>query len=136
MDNGDGTVTDSESGLMWMQATADGNDDGTFNAVDDAMTWQEALYWCENLSLAGYDDWRLPTIKELHSLVDYEEMIDDPVISTAYFPETVSSQYWSSTTAGTDYRDYAWFINFDCGELSRGKKLYVYYVRAVRDGQR
>ncbi|MCF8507049.1 MAG: DUF1566 domain-containing protein [Caulobacter sp.] len=59
-DNGDGTVNDEATGLMWMQA-----DSGY------GMDWQDALAYAESLSLAGYDDWRLPNIKELHSIADY-----------------------------------------------------------------
>jgi hypothetical protein len=59
IDNGNGTVTDTGSGLMWQKATAPGT-----------YTWQAALSYCENLSLAGHSDWRLPNRNELESLVD------------------------------------------------------------------
>jgi len=59
-DNGDGTITDNATGLMWQQA-----DDG--NTYD----WQGALKYAEELDLAGYDDWRMPNAKELQSIVDY-----------------------------------------------------------------
>ena len=54
IDNGDGTVTDNGTGLMWQQATAPGT-----------YTWEQALVYCENLDLANHTDWRLPTVKEL-----------------------------------------------------------------------
>ncbi len=60
VDNGDGTITDLATGLMW-QMTDDG----------DSKDWQEALAYSEALTLAGYDDWRLPSAKELQSIVDY-----------------------------------------------------------------
>ena len=59
-DNGNGTVTDSATMLMWQQA-----DDGT------ARDWLSSIQYCEELMLAGYDDWHLPNAKELQSLVDY-----------------------------------------------------------------
>ena len=59
-DNGDGTVSDSATGLMWMQ-----------NDSDSGMTWPQALDYAEDLQYAGYDDWRLPNVKELQSIVDY-----------------------------------------------------------------
>ncbi|MFO7722244.1 MAG: DUF1566 domain-containing protein [Bacteroidales bacterium] len=59
-DNGDGTVTDQATGLMWMQ-----NDNGT------AVLWEDALSYAENFSFAGYDDWRLPDVKELQGIIDY-----------------------------------------------------------------
>ena len=56
-DNGDGTVTDLNTGLMWQQG------------VDDKMTLDEALDGASSFDLAGYSDWRVPTIKELYSLI-------------------------------------------------------------------
>ncbi|PKM86361.1 MAG: hypothetical protein CVU87_12275 [Firmicutes bacterium HGW-Firmicutes-12] len=58
-DNGDGTVTDLNTGLMWQQ------DPGS------KMTWVEAMSKAEVFELAGYTDWRMPTIKELYSLIDF-----------------------------------------------------------------
>ena len=57
--NNDGTITDLDTGLMWTQLPAAG------------MNWNSALSYAENLSLAGYSDWRLPNVKELQTLVDY-----------------------------------------------------------------
>ena len=59
-DNMDGTISDAATGLMWQKA-----DDGK------ARDWENALSYAENLSLAGYSDWRLPNAKELQSIVDY-----------------------------------------------------------------
>lgn len=61
VDNGDGTVTDLATGLMWQQ------DDSQYG-----MIWRNALSYAENLDYADYDDWRLPTAKELQSIVDYD----------------------------------------------------------------
>ncbi len=66
-DNGDGTVTDNVTGLMW-QKSADMNGDGIIN-YDDKLTYNETLAIADTFSLAGYPDWRLPTIKELYSLI-------------------------------------------------------------------
>ncbi|MCP4716300.1 MAG: DUF1566 domain-containing protein, partial [Deltaproteobacteria bacterium] len=68
-DNGDGTVTDYATGLMWMQS--DSGHLGAGDGGDGALTWEQALTWGENLSYADYHDWRLPDAKELQSLVDY-----------------------------------------------------------------
>jgi hypothetical protein len=67
-DNGDGTVSDRATGLMWQQ-----QDSGMIPGApgDGAMTWEEALGWCESLDDAGHADWRLPDAKELQSIVDY-----------------------------------------------------------------
>jgi len=93
LDNGDNTVTDSISGLIWQQ-----NESSTMN-------WENALSYCENLSLAGKNDWRLPNIKELASLSDNTLTGVYEHINTTYFPDAVNnasgsqrSDYWSSTT--------------------------------------
>ena len=119
-DNGNGTVTDNVTGLMWQQQ-------------DDNITksWESALSYCENLSLATYPDWRLPNVKELNSLVDnsrYNTAID-PV-----FTGTNASYYWSSTTDISDATyAYAWNVTFNEGNTGAGSKLSAsLYVRCVR----
>ena len=129
VDNGDGTVSDTETGLMWQQAEA------------GSMNWQNALDYCEDLVLptGGYDDWRLPDRNELQSLVDYSYY--NPAIyghningAGKYFPGVLSSYYWSSTTYA-NYTYYAWHVNFYSGNVYVHNKTYSYYVRAVRSGQ-
>ena len=121
VDNGDGTVTDTGSGLMWQKATA-----------PVTYTWQNALSYCENLSLAGYSDWRLPNRNELQSLADYSRY--NPAIDPLLVLHTVSSSYWSSTTyAGSTGG--AWRVYFYDGHDGGGSKSSSYYVRAVRAGQ-
>lgn len=68
-DNGDGTVTDNVTGLMWVQ-TPDLNSDGVIN-IDDKRTLDEALAGAETFDLAGHLDWRLPTITEMYSLMNF-----------------------------------------------------------------
>ena len=135
IDNEDGTVTDTSTGLMWQQATAPGG-----------YTWQQALFYCENLILnndgewtsgtanasgARYDDWRLPNINELHSIIDFTRCY--PSIDTEYFPNTQSSYYWTSTT-WADYPYLAWNPSFNVGAYpgDHHKASYYDYVRAVR----
>lgn len=101
VDNGDGTVTDQATSLMWMQSDSV----TTYN-------WQEALDYAEQLEYAGYDDWRLPNIKELQSIIDYTRSPDthssaaiDPIFNTTAIineaGETDFPVYWSSTTHAT-----------------------------------
>jgi hypothetical protein len=138
IDNGDGTVSDFATGLMWEQKT----DDGGLQDKDNTYSWQEALSYCENLSLAGHSDWRLPNRNELQSIVDYYRY--NPSIDTTFFPNT-SSEYWTSTTYDSN-PNYAWYVSFDYSYvLLKSKSSYVlpkskfssyyYYVRAVRGGQ-
>ena len=118
-DNGDGTVTDTSTGLMWQQA-------GSSNYMD----WEQALAYCEGLNLGGYTDWRLPNKKELQSLVDYSRY--NPAINTTYFPNTAASWYWSSTT-NAYYTFSAWFMYFYYGyDHYYSNKYTDNYVRAVR----
>jgi len=120
-DNGDGTVTDTSTGLRWQQA-------GSSNT----QTWVQALAYCMGLNLGGYTDWRLPTSKELQSLVDYSRY--NPAIYTTYFSNTAASWYWSSTTYASD-TSYAWLVFFDYGYVLYTNKNGSSYVRAVRGGQ-
>ncbi|WP_343032206.1 DUF1566 domain-containing protein [Allochromatium palmeri] len=115
-DNGDGTILDRVTGLIWQQST-DTNGDGLLN-VADKLSYTQALSYCEDLSLAGQDDWRLPDIKTLYSLIDfrgrdpsgYEETDTSgliPFIDTTYFDfaygdtsageRIIDAQYASST---------------------------------------
>jgi len=120
VDNGDGTVTDTSTGLMWQKATAPGT-----------YTWQEALSYCETSTLAEYGDWRLPSVNELQSIVDYSRYT--PAINADYFPNT-ESYYWSSTTDAS-YPSNARVVYFYDGTIYGRSKSYYYYVRAVRGGQ-
>jgi len=120
-DNGDGTINDLTTGLMWQkQSTAE-------------LTWQQALAFCEALSLAGYSDWRMPNINELQSLVDYSKSM--PSIDAAFFPDT-DYHYWSSTTFTTD-PGRAYYDCFLRGRIEGYNKLQhsnIDHVRAVRGG--
>jgi len=121
VNNGNGTVTDTSTGLMWQQTTP------------GVMAWEQALSYCQNLTLADYRDWRLPTQKELRSLVDYSRI--EPAINTTYFPDMITAYYLSSTTSryGTAYPlcvDFHTGRNNHCNGIYKGG-----FVRAVRGGQ-
>ena len=126
VDNGNGTVTDNKTGLIWQQGEP------------GVMTWDSALSYCENLRLpdnsSGNTDWRLPNIKELESLTDDTRY--RPAIDTTFFPTAYASHYWSSTT-GADDPYYAWVVLFSGGHVYGRNKHYFYgsYVRCVRGGE-
>lgn len=97
-DNGDGTITDSATGLMWMQ-----DDSG------EGMTWESALEYAESKEFAGYTDWRLPNIKELQSIVDYQRApgaTSSAAIDPAFHCTHIQNEagepdfpyFWSGTT--------------------------------------
>ena len=113
-DNGDGTVSDNATGLMWSQ-----DDSG------EGMDWEAALAYAEAATTAGYDDWRLPNAKELQSIADYSGVL--PAIDTSVFNLTVLTNikgqtdypfYWSSTSNPVEGSDgavdngsvYAWVL--------------------------
>ncbi len=120
-DNNDGTVTDLSTGLVWQQTET------------RPMTWQQALAYCEGLELAGQRDWRLPSIRELQTLIDPRRQ--EPALDTRLFPGCRPEPYWSSTTR-SDRPAFAWTMDFATGrEYDGGYKLRHYPVRAVRGGQ-
>ncbi|MEW6039998.1 MAG: DUF1566 domain-containing protein [Elusimicrobiota bacterium] len=125
-DNGDGTITDNRTGLMWVK---DGNSAGCNNG--GTLTWESALTFCEGLSYAGYSDWRLPNRRELMSIVDYGTY--NPSINTTYFLNTQSNWYWTSTTYVPD-TSYAWGVYFTNGYVGYSVRTNVVYVRPVRGG--
>ena len=123
-DNGDGTITDNRTGLMWVK---DGNSAGCNNG--SVLTWEGVLTFCEGLSYAGYSDWRLPNVRELESIVDAGEQ--SPAINTTYFPNTKSGWYWTSTIYVSN-TSCAWLVDFSVGFVYGGYKALNYYVRPVR----
>lgn len=87
-DNGDGTVTDNNTGLMWQQVPS---------STD--YKWQDGVDYCNDLELAGYDDWRIPSLKELYSISNFS--VGWPYLDTSYFDlaggeVSKDEQYWSS----------------------------------------
>jgi hypothetical protein len=83
--------------------------------------------WC------GHKDWRIPTVDELSSLVDYERKL--PAINKDYFPDIVMpAGFWSATTAATS-AGFAWIVVFDDGYMGTCTKSWPYYVRLVRGGK-
>jgi hypothetical protein len=116
-DNGDGTVTDNVTGLMWQRAVP-----------ADTYSWEQAKAYCPTLKLAGHSDWRLPTRIELVSIVDFGR--SDPAIDTTYFPSTPSGRFWSSSF-GSWYD--AWIVGFGSGDtLCAAVSNTACNVRCVR----
>jgi hypothetical protein len=120
VDNGDDTVTDGRTGLVWQK-----------DGQDSIQTWDYAIAHCKQLPLGGYSDWRLPNVRELESLVDAAK--SSPAIDTDFFPNTPNSYYWSSSTY-VSYPQTAWSVDFGYGKVIRGIKGSHYNVRCVRGG--
>ena len=109
-----GEVLDTQTGLVWQQLSS-----------SSPMSWSGAQTYCAPA-------WRLPTMKELQTLVDEAET--DPAIDTSAFPDvssTSGSDYWSSSpVAGLS--SYAWYVRFEYGVPDYGDVTYQYRVRCVR----
>ena len=120
-----GVVTDSTTGLQWQDDYSDNG--GNIKSA----TWQDAIDYCEALSLDGHEDWRLPNIRELNSIVDLGHA--HPSIDPA-FQHTATDVYWSSSTYEDDH-GHAWYVYFDDGYLYTYYKDGSLYVRCVRPGE-
>jgi hypothetical protein len=115
--NGDGTVKDNVTNLVWQQ-----------EVPTDFCTWEEANAFCASLPLAG-GGWRLPTRIELVSLVDFTQR--SPAIDTSAFPNTPPNAFWSwSAVVGPS--GLAWRVNFLNGCTEYKYVLDSSYVRCVR----
>lgn len=163
VDNGDGTITDTKTGLMWEKKS----DDGSIHDKDNTYTWSGSSYGSTNVfdgtvattflaalnssgGFAGHTDWRLPNRKELDSLTNLDIAYPAPstyapfntncgVNSTGNPGCTVTT--CSCTVCGgywtsstyAEFPHYAWYADF-CGFTSVHVKNYSPYVRAVRGG--
>jgi len=146
-DNGDGTITDLNTHLMWEKKSWD----GSIHDQSNGYTWADAFStFIGGLNagggFAGYTDWRLPNVKELESIINYQNF--EPAVSAAFNANcapgctvttcscTQSLSYWSSTTyQGSP--SFAWLVSFGDGGVSGNTKvmsLVSLYVRAVRGG--
>jgi hypothetical protein len=142
-DNGDGTVTDNQTGLMWEKKS----DDGVLSINDKDLTynWSNAdivhVAALNGGPFAGYTDWRLPTVSELQSIADYGT--NNPAVPAEFNNGcalnctvltcscTVSSLYWSSTTVFSNSGS-AWYVDFSNGNVNFLSKTIAISVRAVR----
>jgi hypothetical protein len=169
-DNGDGTITDNNTGLMWEKK--DDNNAGGIHDMDVRYAWADALGIfipqlnnrcaanetvdcttngdadCSGVGgacgFAGHRDWRLPNVKELQSIVNYQNSF--PSVSAAFNTGCAASctvltcsctypaNYWSSTTiAAVPGR--AWYVRFEWGDIFfDGDKSINLWARGVRGG--
>ncbi|WP_019571004.1 DUF1566 domain-containing protein [Thioalkalivibrio sp. ALE11] len=164
LDNGDGTVTDPETGLQWMRCSLGQEWDGQTCVGEgkDKMTWQDALDAAKEVNrrggYAGYRDWRVPTIEELNSLVycssgkpgyfpfvgsrDHRGCEGDdqmPTIDLEAFPEAFPEEWqWHQFWSASPYAGssgLAWSVSFRTGDGHWSAKSTSRTVRLVRGGQ-
>jgi len=131
VDNSDGTVTDSLTGLEW---TKNANPGGL-------MTWQAALAYVKTLKTGGHSDWRLPNRRELRSLADYTKLNPalpqgHPFTNVQLADSSGSGCYWSSTTALAYGTSSAFIVVMKDSSTNVGvKSSFSLYVWPVRSGQ-
>ncbi|WP_108945699.1 Lcl domain-containing protein [Shewanella halifaxensis] len=127
----DGTVTDLATELMWAQCVVGLSGVSCDSGTAQSMNWASALEHAQTSGLAGYSDWRLPNIKELYSLVDFNRV--EPSINLNVFPATTVEYTWSSSPM-IDFAQDAWFVNFKAGlNWFKGRSSEM-LVRIVRSG--
>ena len=137
-DNGDGTISDHQTGLMWSKCSYgqtydanDANSDGIICEGSPAFgTWQQAFAWAADSTDHGHSDWRLPNIKELGSIVDFGSA--KPAINQSIFPNTASGPYWSSTPSRANVLQTI-FIGFQAGDYGPSDRISNLYLRLVRN---
>ncbi len=116
-------VTDAKSGLMWQD-----NEDVSSVKLD----WDSAVEYCQEFTLDGFEDWRLPSAEELLTITD--KSLYDPAIKEE-FNYIVSQKYWSSSSSAKD-EIFAWSVDFKVGRTSAPKdKMSELFVRCTRTGQ-
>jgi hypothetical protein len=115
-----GTVYDTKTKLTWQQTIS-----------SNSYAWADAKTYCAGVgSSLGGTGWRLPTLKELQSIVDYSQA-DSPMIDSTAFPGTPSDWFWSASPASYSSSD-AWFVYFVDGSSSYYHITDTDYVRCVR----
>lgn len=127
-DNGDGTVTDNLTGLIWLQNANCIGTQSWLSALSEANTLADDSCGLTDGSVAG--DWRLPNIRELHSLIDYgNHHLAFPIGHP--FSGVQSSGYWSSTSTA-EFWGGAWYMHLGVGFTYSTSKTIAHYVWPVR----
>jgi len=136
--NGDGTVTDTQTGLMWARCALGQTWDAgnsTCTGTPTSTTWKGALQAVQKVDqgsgYAGHTDWRLPNLRELMSIVRYH--CYDPAINETIFPATSSGPYWSSTPMEASF-GVGWTVDFSTGQAVYNGYGNKYPIRMVRAG--
>ena len=130
----DGTAIDHGTGLMWMRCSLGQTwvqSTSTCTGISQKMGWDKMIdiNLFNKTGFAGKQDWRLPNINELRSIV--EDCRSDPAINTILFPGTASAKYWTASPY-VGLATNAWVVDFGQGRDNFELKTNVNYVRLVR----
>ena len=120
--NGDGTVTDNKSKLMWQQSDA-GN---SFN-------WSSAKQYCDSVMIGDYADWRLPTVAELDSIFDYNST-GTTLFASPFTNNAASTRYWTGRPLASNTSNYWYMMSNDASTATSGGTGNFGHVRCVRGG--
>ncbi|MBJ6751675.1 Lcl domain-containing protein [Geomonas anaerohicana] len=130
-DNGDQTITDNLTGLMWEKNAYKGNYDKAANGVIvGTFTWQTALdtaAFYNNISYLGYSDWRLPNINELKSLLNMGAPDQSQWLMSQGFTNVLNQPYRTSTSPSV-------MVNMADGGIANNLYSYAWFVRGVKPG--
>lgn len=111
---------DDTTGLVWQ------DNDGM---TKEQKSYDQALEYCKNLTLDGFDDWRVPTIKEFYTIVDLR--FDRPALKRG-FEMRIDDKFWTANLFAGNSKKEAWRINMSYGEAEAYSKSRSYFVRCVR----
>lgn len=129
LNNGD-EVKDVQTGLIWQRCSVGQTWNGS-NCIGTAATYSSWTNVLQTIANMG-NGWRVPNIKELDSLI--EQACYSPSINETYFPNTVSSYYWTSSPVSYNSK-YAWIVSFNYGYEGSNGESNSNYVRLVRSSQ-
>lgn len=130
-----GIVYDETTGLQWMRCSVgqSWNQQTSFcDGSAEFIEWKDALQFTNGYSYAGYEDWRLPNVKELISIS--EDSCTFPAVNTTIFPNTPSSWYLTSTPH-TNIAEYVWFVDTYDGSAFYQDKISAAAIRLVRGAE-
>ena len=139
--NQGGIVYDCTTKLYWqdnypVENPLDFSYDAAVSEYSKDMTFEQAINYCETLSLGDFNNWRVPNLNELYSILDlnlYSNTGSRASIKQSFkMVDTFSTWYWSSTTDAKNI-DNSWIVTFDVGHTFRESKNRTYPVRCVRD---
>ncbi len=125
-------VWELDTGLMWQGCHSGLTGQDCEQADGESVrSWADALDYCAGLEWSGYDDWRLPSVGELRSIVDYGST--NGAFDSEALPETALDFYWSSST-NAGGAEQAWALDFEHGSVFSSGKIEDHHVRCVRGG--
>jgi hypothetical protein len=130
-DNGNNTITDNATGLMWIKNPVLLGAGWVVSPTAPTKDFDTAIDDCIALNYAGYSDWRLPNVNEMNSIMNFGGSW--PVIYTAFWPNLGGGSWWSSTSY-MGWLGAAYIPDMDNGFSNFEFKSAKHYVLPVRGG--